>query len=563
MSEQYDVVVIGSGAAALLAAVRASSAGASVVILEKQDLIGGTTARSGGGIWVPNNRFMRDAGVEDSEEEAFTYMRSVIPQDQVDDDTIRMYIRSVPEMLDFMMAETDVKYAPVPGYADYYPDAPGWKPGCRTMDCTPVKGSRLGDDLYRLQPLPPQSRALGKVHMSIIEGAHILAQKRGWKRMMARIFLRYYLDIGGRMRHPMDRRLTMGNGLVGGLLSGVQRLNIPLRLEHRVTELKKDNGRVTGVAGERQDGSAFEIAARRAVIVASGGFEHDDALRREYLPKPTDSAWSAGNPGNTGDLLRSGRDIGARLGLMEEAWWAPVVQRGRYPVVLFSEKSKPGLIVVDRKGRRFMNESITYNSYGECIYQAQQRGHDCIPAFVIFDGRYRRKYPFAGLVQSGFSPDKANPRLFGPGGMLAKSDSIAGLARELGIDEQGLEQTVARFAAFARQGVDEDFGRGSDEHDRMYGDEEVTPNPCLGALDEAPFYGTRLYPGDIGTKGGLVIDKDGRVLDMEDRPIDGLYAAGNCTASIMGDKYPGAGCTIGPALTMAYRAATHAMRPRA
>jgi len=559
MAEQFDIVVVGSGAGALMAAVRAATAGASVVILEKQNHIGGTTARSGGGIWVPNNRFMKGAGVEDSEAEAFEYMRAVIPEDQVSDATIRMYIETVPKMLEFMMTETDARYVPVPGYADYYPGAPGWKPGCRTMDCLPVDGRKLGNELYKLQPLPPQSRALGKVHMSILEGAKILAQSPGARRTMASVFLRYYLDITGRLKGRMDRRLTMGNGLVGGLLSAVKRLGIPLRLGTPVVELVSDGKRVTGVVAESGDGQRATIDVAKAVIAAAGGFEHNDTMREKHLPGPTDSKWSAGTAGNTGDLIRAGRDIGARLGLMNEAWWGPVVRRGRHPVVLFSEKSKPHLIVVDAQGKRFMNESITYNSYGECMYEAKLRGVDCVPAYVIFDGQYRRKYLFAGLVQSSLSPDWLNKKIFGPNGMLQKADTLGELAQKLGIDAAGLDATAERFAGFARDGVDKDFGRGSDEHDRMYGDHGVTPNPCLGPIDQPPFYGARLYPGDIGTKGGLVIDDDARVLNEDGNPIEALYAAGNCTASIMGDKYPGAGCTIGPALTMAYRAANHVM----
>ncbi len=558
MAERFDIVVIGSGAAALMAAARAAVAGASVVVLEKQDRIGGTTARSGGGIWVPNNPFMKDAGVDDSEEEAFEYMRAVIPESQVSDTTIRMYIETVPKMLEFMMSETDAQYVPVPGYADYYPGVPGWKPGCRTMDCLPVDGRKLGEDLYKLQSLPPQSRAFGKVHMSILEGARILAQAPGARRTMASVFLRYYLDISGRLKGRTDRRLTMGNGLIGGLLSALKRLDVPLRLRTPVVELVADRARVTAVISENGNGERTAIEVTTAVIAAAGGFEHNDAMRQQNLPGPTDSAWSAGSAGNTGDLIKAGKAIGAKVGLMNEAWWGPVVRRGRHPVVLFSEKSKPHLIIVDAQGRRFMNESITYNSYGECMYGAKRRGFDCVPAYVIFDGQYRQKYLFAGLPQSKLSPDWMNRKLFGPKGMLQKADTIGELAEKLGVDVAGLEATAERFAGFAKTGVDEDFGRGDDDHDRMYGDHEVGPNPCLGAVEKPPFYGARLYPGDIGTKGGLVIDDDARVLRDDGSPINGLYAAGNCTASIMGDKYPGAGCTIGPALTMAYRAANHA-----
>jgi 3-oxosteroid 1-dehydrogenase len=244
---------------------------------------------------------------------------------------------------------------------------------------------------------------------------------------------------------------------------------------------------------------------------------------------------------------------------MNEAWWAPSVRWGDRTVILFFEKSKPGLMIVDRTGRRFMNESITYNSYGKCMYGEDYDLRDRVPAYVIFDSRYRSRYMFGGLLQSSMSPDWMNPGAFGPKGMLTKASTLGELAVKLGIDADGLQASAVEMARFAQSGIDERFGRGADAHDRMYGDERVTPNPCLGPIDAPPFYGAPLYPGDIGTKGGLAINNDGQVLDEAGKPIAGLYAAGNSSASIMGDKYPGAGCTLGPALTIAYRAAGRIM----
>ncbi|MCB1696565.1 MAG: FAD-dependent oxidoreductase [Halioglobus sp.] len=559
MDKTYDVIVVGSGAGAFMAAIRAASLGASVVMLEKQATYGGTSARSGGGLWIPNNKNIASVGVTDSAEEGFEYMRKVIPEDQVTDETIRNYIDTAPSMLDFLSTATPVKYVPVPGYADYYPGYPGWKEGGRTMDPMPIDGKPLGNLLYKMEETPKQSRAMGVFGMSIMEGSQILATTPGWQKIVAGIFARYLLDIVGRFKGMRDRRLCQGNSLIGGLLMAARKLDVELVLETAVTRLIKDGDRVVGVTARSRALGEFEMRANKGIVVAAGGFENNPEMRREHLPQPTEHSWSAGNPGNTGDLIRAGQEIGAATGLMNEAWWAPVVKNGDTSVVLFSEKSKPGLIIVDKNGRRFMNEAITYNSYGECFYKAREAGYDCVPAYMIFDGNYRKKYFFGGIVQSSMSPDFMNRSAFGPEGMLIKAQSLDELADKLGVDRAGLRETTSKMAAYARTGVDEEFGRGSDAHDRMYGDVEVTPNPCLGPLDEAPFYGAPIYPGDIGTKGGLVIDHDGRVLDEQGKVIAGLYAAGNCTASIMGDKYPGAGCTLGPSMTIAFRAANHLM----
>jgi 3-oxosteroid 1-dehydrogenase len=344
--------------------------------------------------------------------------------------------------------------------------------------------------------------------------------------------------------------------LVGGLCMSAEKLGVKLVMDTRVTRLIKEGGRVVAVAAHSKEHGDIEVKANKGVVVAAGGFDHNQEMRKANLPGPTDSSWSAASPGNTGDLILAGQEIGAATGLMNEAWWAPVVKNGEDSVtVLFSEKSKPGLIIVDKKGRRFMNEAITYNSYGECFYNAQKEGYDCVPAYMIFDGNYF----FGGMPQSTMFPDFITRSSFGPDGMLIKARTLDELADKLGVDRAGLQQTANKMAEYAKSGVDEEFGRGSDAHDRMYGDIEVSPNPCLGPLDTAPYYGAPIYPGDIGTKGGLVIDHEGRVLDDQGHAIAGLYAAGNCTASIMGDKYPGAGCTLGPAMSIAYRAANDMM----
>ena len=556
--EHYDAVIVGSGAAALAAACRLSDLGANVLLLEKTSHIGGNSAMSGGGIWVPNNALIGSVGIEDNDEDAFAYLRHVIPEEQVPDDMIRTYIHSAPEMIEYLRG-IGVAYTPVAHYPDYYPSAPGWRPGGRTMDCEPLDGRTLGEDLYRLREMPPASKAFGRINLSITEASKVQAVAQGWQMIAAKALLQYALDIVGRFRGKRDRRLCMGEALVGRLLLAAQERGIEIRTNAPVQALVSEKGRICGVAVDSA-GTVRKIAANRGVIVASGGFEADQELRSESLAKPTQAQWSAGSRGNSGDMIRAGRSIGAQTDLMQEAWWAPVVLWGDRPVVLFFEKSKPGMMIVDRHGRRFMNETITYNSYGKSIYGEDYSREDRVPAFIIFDRTYRQKYMFGGLLQSSMSPDWLTPSAFGEEGLLQKAPSLQELACKLGIDPAGMAESANKMAEYAQTGIDTEFGRGSDAHDRMYGDERVFPNPCLGPLAKAPFYGARLYPGDIGTKGGLKIDQDGRVLDSSGTAIAGLFAAGNCTASIMGEKYPGAGCTLGPALTMAFRGANALMQ---
>ena len=557
-TETYDVVVVGSGAGGLLAAARAADLGASVVVVEKENVYGGTSALSGGGIWIPNNHDISTAGVSDSIDDAFAYMRHVIPENQVSDETIKTYVETAPEMIKYM-EKIGIKYVPVPGYADYYPSAPGWKPGGRTMDCQAFDSRLLGKEFDQLRETLPQNKVFGLTNMRIMEVVVLQAQAKNWQYLAAKIVLGYLSDLGGRLKGWRDRRLTLGGALVGGLRYQTIERGIPLHLNTRVREFIGDEQKVTGVIAENGAGISKRYEASKAVILAAGGFEHSEQLRQKYLPEPTSSAWSAAAPGGTGDMVVAGEKINAAFGLMHEAWWAPTVKWGERTNTLFFEKGKPNLMIVNKDGQRFMNESITYNSYGECIYGAEDSLPPQQPSFVIFDNTYRKKFPFGELLQSTFTPDWMRPSAFGPNGLLTKAKSLEELAEKLGINPVGLRATADRLKHFARTGIDEDFNRGGDEHDRMYGDPTVTPNPCLGPVEAPPFYGTRLYPGDIGTKGGFVIDNDARVKAKAGGIIENLYAVGNCTASIMGDKYPGAGCTLGPALTMAYRAINHAM----
>ncbi|NRD90167.1 hypothetical protein C8024_12910 [Sphingopyxis sp. BSNA05] len=337
--EHYDAVIVGSGAAALAAACRLSDLGAHVILLEKTGHIGGNSAMSGGGIWVPNNALIGSVGIEDNDEDAFAYLRHVIPEEQVPDDMIRTYIHSAPEMIEYLRG-IGVAYTPVAHYPDYYPSAPGWRPGGRTMDCAPLDGRTLGEYLYLLREMPPASKAFGRINLSITEASKVQAVAQGWQMIAAKALLQYALDIAGRVKGKRDRRLCMGEALVGRLLLAAQERGIEIRTNAPVKALVSEKGRICGVAVE-EEASVRKIASEHGVLVASGGFEADQELRSQSLAKPTRAQWSAGSPGNSGDMIRAGRSIGADTDLMQEAWWAPVVLWGDRPVVLFFENPSP------------------------------------------------------------------------------------------------------------------------------------------------------------------------------------------------------------------------------
>lgn len=548
---EFDVVVVGSGAGALTAACRAADLGLSVVVLEKCASWGGTSASSGGGLWIPCNHLMQAAGMQDPPEEALEYLLA-LTGDDVDPTLVQAYVEQAPRMLRYLEEHTEAAFESMLHYADYYQSLPGSRPGGRSIDPLPYHARELGDS-FRTLGLPHiQTRVMGFMGYTNLEGAVLLSKSPGWLKVMAKLLVEYLADIPGRLRGRRSRRLVMGNALMGRLRRSLNDRNVPVWLNSPVSELISENGRVSGVVMERPDGSVA-VQARRGVIIASGGFEHSQTLRERHLPRPTQSDWSAAWPGNTGDMLMAAEAIGAATDLLDEAWWGPTIRlpgedRAR---MLFTERSMPGCILVNRRGERFVNESVAYTTAVQAMYE-----NDNLPCYAIFDSRYRREYPFGPLLPGGMHLDWMQPGKL-RGEWLSRASSLPALAGQLGVDTGGLQATVERFNRFSVQGVDEEFHRGEDSYDLLYGDVRLSPNPCLAPLVEAPFYGVEVYPGDIGTKGGLLTNAQAQVLSTSGEPIAGLYATGNCTASPMGRYYPGAGATLGPAMTFAFVAAGH------
>jgi len=346
----------------------------------------------------------------------------------------------------------------------------------------------------------------------------------------------------------------MGNALVAMLRRSLMDRGIPLWLETAVRELVVENNRVVGVVVQRH-GQRVRVRATKGVVLAAGGFEGNQAMRERYLPHPTRVEWSCANRANTGDVIQMAHEVGAALELMDEAWWGPtsVVPGEPHARMLVIEKSLPGSILVNKRGERFVNEAAPYVDVVKAMYANHAPEAPCIPAYMVFDATFRRKYPCGPILQASQQPDWALPRALR--NYLTKAETLEELAHHLRIDAAGLRKTVMRFNEFARNGTDLDFHRGETIFDRYYGDEKVRPNPCLAPIETPPFYGLEAYPGELGTKGGLKTDARARVLRESGEPVAGLYAIGNCSASVMGRSYPGAGATIGPAMTFGYIAA--------
>jgi 3-oxosteroid 1-dehydrogenase len=551
----FDVVIVGSGAGGLLAACRAADRGLSVVVIEKTGLFGGTSAVSGGGIWVPCNHHIAGLGASDTREAARRYLDActagATPADKLD-----AYLDSAPEMLRYLEARTPVRYQALPKYADYFQKLPGAMPGYRALDPLPFDGGQLGDELARLRPPSPGTLIGGRVAVTSKEAHVLFSRAPGYLKLALGQFGRYWLDWGMRRRSRRDRRLTLGNALVGGLRRALLDRDVPLWLDTPMRELIEDEGRVTGVRVERA-GRLATIVARRGVILAAGGFERSQPMRERYLPQPTRAQWSATPPANTGDAIAEGTRLGGALALMEHVWGAPTVgvageEKQR---ALFVERNLPGCVIVNGAGKRFVNEAAPYSEFVPAMYRDHARTGATVPAWMVFDARFRRKYPCGPIMPAQMMPDARIPAALRD--VLVRADTVDALAARIGVDAAGLCATLADMARYAASGIDEAFGKGDNLFDIYYGDPRVRPNPCLAPIDEAPFYAVRIDAGDIGTKGGLVTDALARVLRANGAPIDGLYAIGNTSASMMGASYPGAGSTLGPAMTFGFIAADH------
>ncbi|OBG46621.1 FAD-binding protein [Mycolicibacterium fortuitum] len=552
-----DVLVVGSGGGGMTAALAAEAAGLDTLVVEKSSHFGGSTALSGGGIWVPGAPSQRRAGYVPSPDGVFDYLKQ-ITQGAVSDARLRKYVEAAPAMMDFLEHNSDwFEFVWKPGYADYYPELPGGSAQGSTINVPAIDLRKLGEhEQELLAPLALAPRGIWFAPKDLRLFYQIRQNWRGkavllkliWRMVRARVF--------------GDRMAAIGQSLAARMRLALKQHDVPLWLDAPMTSLITGaDGAVLGAVVERE-GKALRIRATGGVILASGGFDHDMAWRREHLPV-LEQDWSFGNPAATGDGIRAGEKAGGATELLDEAWWFPAIcwPDGRLQFML-NERMMPSQFVVNGEGKRFINEAAPYMDFAHAMIKGQESGVAHIPCWLVTDIDSFHRYVVAGhlpIPKIPFAPvptGRKVPRAWLDSGVVVEAHSWEELAGKIGVPAQNLRATAERFNQLAHAGHDDDFNRGDSAYDNYYGDPTL-PNPNLRPLGKPPYYAFQIILGDLGTSGGLRTDENARVLRADESVVDGLYAVGNVSAAVMGRSYAGAGATIGPAMTFGYVAARH------
>ena len=541
----YDLVVVGSGAAGLTAGLTAKLQGMKSLVIEKTDRYGGASAISGGALWIPNNHIIKGAGVPDTHELARQYLDSTIG-DRVPEELKEAYITRGPEMLRFLYNKTKhMRFQYAKGYSDYYPEKPGGLSQGRSIEPLIFDLTKMGSLANSMRRATLSTKGFT---MNSYEFHKVNMITRTLKGKTTA------LKLGARLvksKVTKSDPVALGEALIARLRLSLAEANGELWLSTAFKDFIMCKGRVIGIIVER-DGQELKIEAKKGVVLSSGGFSHNQTLREKYLPSPTNAAWTSSPEGQTGDILEPGVKIGATLDLMDKVWGAPsVIDPQGHPFFLVADRGVPNMIVVDSAGQRFVNEAAPYHEFVDTMYKHQEVTQQAVPSWILIDASAKSRYIFTGLF-----PGQAFPKSWFEHGVAKSAETIEELAKQMEVPAENLVATVNRFNDFARNGHDDDFYRGDSAYDNYYGDPTL-PNPNLAEIKKAPFYALRLYPGDIGTKGGLVVDEYARVIKENGEPIEGLYASGNCSASIMGETYPGPGATIGPGMTLSFVATAH------
>lgn len=560
LQQEYDLVIVGSGGGSMAAALAAKTLGKSAVILEKMDKVGGSTSYSGGVWWIPNSSLLRDAGIADSYEKSKQYFDSTVTYEGAGVTPQRRdaFIRAAPRMLDFLRGLGLEVRRPNPNWPDYYDDRPGGLAEGRSIMPVSFNVKELGPWKDRLAMYPSLT------HMPIAsdEFPVLFLMKRT---LAGKLKALKFATLMARDKVLGRQTVSNGAAIQGRMLQIALREGVELHRSTPVSEFIMDGDRVAGVVAE-QGGRRIEVRARDGVLVNAGGFSRNREMRESVMGGlPTSNEWTSANPGDTGEVIQAMMNLGAATDCLDTAWWVVTSRHsdGTWPegatwkdgtVLPFMhhlDLSQPFSIMVDQDGKRIADEAGAYMEIGERIYQRQRETGRSIPAWVIFDKRNRERYNW------GSAPPGVTPKSWIESGYMKKADTLDALAAQCGIDAAGLGAEVARYNQFCETGVDEDFGRGSRAFDNAHGDPTVKPNPNMGAIEQGPFFAVAIYPGDVGTAGGVVADEYARVLRDDGSVIPGLYAVGNSTASLFGRCYPGAGASIGASFTFGYIAAHH------
>jgi succinate dehydrogenase/fumarate reductase flavoprotein subunit len=555
-----DLLVVGAGPAGMAAAIFAKLKGLDVLLVEKSDKIGGTASTSAGTLWIPENSQGKAVGDKDSIPEASAYLDSLIATHTPRTRRQRAaYLSTGVQAIDFLEANSEVKFLPCGLHPDYHARRGAATRG-RAIVPAPFDARVLGPDFERVRPPIREFMIFGGMMVGKMDIPHLLGRFQSFGSFLysARLILRYLTD---RLRYSRGTRLVMGNALVGRMYHSLLKLGLRPEFDTRLGELVTESGRVVGATTIGPAGPRL-VTAAKGVILATGGFAHNSVYRQRFMPDPTPK-YSLASEANQGEGIVAAEAIGARVNASENGsggFWTPVSvtrrkdgTKGLFPH-LSLDRAKPGLIAVNRAGRRFCNEANSYHDFVEAMYRSNDR-ESAIPSWLICDGDFIRKYGLGHIY-----PDTHNLAPYLASGYLVHANNPASVANKLGVDALGLKATLARYNEQAARGVDEDFNRGHSELNRFNGDPALKPNPCVAPIRLDNLYAMEVWPAEIACSAGISTDENARVVDQQERPIPGLFACGNDMASVMADSYPGPGTTLGPAVVFAYRAVNAALQ---
>ena len=555
VSDAYDVIVIGAGAGGMTAAAVAAAEGLRVLVIEKTEFVGGTTAWSGGMVWIPVNDKMKQAGLPDSLSDAASYLASTVPEAE-NADLREAFLARGPEAVAYLEANTEVRLQPVKAYPDYYPDRPGATAGGRVLEPVTFDGSKLGANFARLRPPLPEFTLFGGMMVNRLDIPHLRRVGRSFRSTLRamRLISQYALQ---RLRARRGTTLHLGNALAARLYASLLLRAVRILFGTGVEKLLVEDGAINGVVISDSSGRR-PIVARRGVVVATGGFSHDANFRERFFPGAAGTV-SATAPSGTGDGLRIAIAAGASIAtaVTSPAYWVPASlfrradgSRGVFPHTV-TDRAKPGVIAVNASGKRFVNEALSYHEF---VLAMLRDGNDAAarPFYLICDRHFLWTYGLGRI-----KPFTLHIRRYVKSGELIEAANIDALAEATGIEPTALSTTLKNYNLQAWKGLDPQFGRGGTIYQRHLGDPSHQPNPCVAPIEQAPFYALRIYPADLGTAVGLKTDCHARVLRQNGTAMSGLYACGNDMGSIMNGNYPGPGITLGPALTFGYIAGRH------